>query len=1032
VPAVTTERESGQISVLLVEDSPGDASLIQAYLEDGRFDVRWVQTLASAVAAPREHLDCVLLDLGLPDAFGLDALDAVRSGIGGVPVVVLTGRAEPELGIEAVRHGADDYLLKSDLPSRLLKRVVSYAVERSRAREAVRDGRAYAAAIVEAVAEGLVVHDLDGRAMTANAAAARILRLSPQEIADRHIDSAGWRVLRDDGTPYAVGEVPAARVLRTGRPETGVTVGVPRGDDVIWLEISAHPLLTAAGEMYGVVSSFRDVTERRRADAEIRFQAALLGAVGEAVVAADNLGTVTYWNAAAERLSGIPARDAAGRTVAALSRVSDFPVVVAGPPRVVPVARADGSVVHVHATTTLLAGGPGHPASTITVGTDITARARAEQALRQLSSIVEHTADAVFGKSLDGVIETWNRGAEILYGYRADEAIGRHASILVPDDRRDEIDEVLGEIAAERTVQDLETVRRRKDGSLVHVSLTVSPVYDAAGVLVGGASIARDASERHRMMSQLAQQALFDPLTGLPNRTLLGDRLTQAVAQGEREGTPVAVLFLDVDQFKLVNDAAGHLVGDELLVQVAARLRAAVRPHDTVARFGGDEFVVVCGDTDWEEAGHLAERLNGALAEPIDVDGRRHFVTASVGIAVSPPIEADALLKSADAAMYAAKATGRARARMFDAHLADLAGERLEITNDLRDALDKGLLALHYQPVVDVETGGLLGVEALVRWQHPTRGMLAPDSFVPVAEETGLVVALDRWVLRKACADGVVLRASGALPVAAYVAVNVSAHSLADPRLESAISEAVEASGLPYTALRIEITETGVMAEPEASAELLERLCAAGVTTAIDDFGTGYSSLAYLRRFPVASLKIDRSFVVNITDDPDDLAVTASIVDLARAVGVGVVAEGVETGEQLALLHRMGCRAAQGYLFAPAMPPGELVALLTRHSGRFPVPAGRGGFPLRADGAPAVTAEHGLLRIMALHRADASLNTIASALNTDGFRTPTGQRWHRSTVAQVVGSVAFPSLWGPESPGVPSLRDAADRTKAAE
>jgi diguanylate cyclase (GGDEF)-like protein len=386
------------------------------------------------------------------------------------------------------------------------------------------------------------------------------------------------------------------------------------------------------------------------------------------------------------------------------------------------------------------------------------------------------------------------------------------------------------------------------------------------------------------------------------------------------------VLFVDLDQFKIINDARGHTVGDELLVAVADRLRASARPFDTVARFGGDEFLVICENVDDEHAHRIATELLLALDVPFLVAGSTLHVDATVGIALSPSPSAEHLLRNAETAMYAAKRAGRRGIRLFDASLAEQAQELYELGADLRAALADDQLVMHYQPVVELRSGRTVGIEALARWNHPTIGRIPPDRFVALAERTGLSRELDRWAIARALREAGALRAKGALPATAYVAVNLSPRHLADVGLEDHLSACTAAAGLAPEQVMLEITERAIMAEPEPAIALLRRLRERGYAVAMDDFGTGHSSLSHLHSLPVSTLKIDRSFVADICRDHNARAITTSIVDLARAVNVTVVAEGVETLEQAQLLEQLGCDTGQGWLWCAAISPEEALA----------------------------------------------------------------------------------------------------------
>jgi diguanylate cyclase (GGDEF)-like protein/PAS domain S-box-containing protein len=785
------------------------------------------------------------------------------------------------------------------------------------------------------------------------------------------------------------------------------------------VELNGYPLRTPDGRIDGAVFSGRDITERLAAQETTRFQATLLEAVGQAVVATDPVGTIVFWNRAAELTYGWSAEEALGRNGAELVPVESgdeaekiFAAMNAGETWVgdFVLQRRDGSRFPALITNTPVFNVRDELVAIIGVSTDISERKRGEESARRLSAIVESTADAIFTQSVDGTILTWNRGAEQLYGHVADDVIGRSVSLLDTPEADDELQSILGAVAQGETVRALETVRRRRDGTTVDVSLTMSPIFGNDGAVVAASVIGRDITDRRRLEEELTRQAMYDALTALPNRTLLGDRLEQALAGGARRADSVAVLFVDLDQFKTVNDANGHVVGDALLVEVAQRLLTVVRSADTVARFGGDEFVIVCNETDADQANDVADRISAALAEPMEIAGQRFYVSASIGIAVTPPLEADAdaLLRYADAAMYDAKARGRARARVFDASLAKQSTERLELTNELREAMANDALELHYQPVIELGAGRLIGVEALTRWPHPVHGWVPPSLFVPAAEDNGLIWALDKWAIGRACRDAAALRMAGVLPWYARVAVNVSARNVAHPDLVDVVRDSAQAAGLPLDAIELELTETGLMTDAPAAREIMAALRDLGVGIALDDFGTGYSSLTYVRQLPVTTIKIDRSFIQHISDRAEDLAIAASVVDLARAIGLRVVAEGVETHEQLRLLTKLGCGNGQGYLWSPAVPTDALAELVRQNPDGFLAisPTGRTN-TADATSYPRLGNEHGLHRLIEQHTQGASLATIAAALNSEGYRTPAGLRWHSTTVARALADGAY-------------------------
>jgi diguanylate cyclase (GGDEF)-like protein len=467
---------------------------------------------------------------------------------------------------------------------------------------------------------------------------------------------------------------------------------------------------------------------------------------------------------------------------------------------------------------------------------------------------------------------------------------------------------------------------RRITASVDHSGIRVDP----EPVPVEGARELRRLARAYNAMledrleyeRQLEQQALHDGLTGLANRTLIVDRLEQALARARRDGRSVGVLFCDLDRFKIVNDSLGHDRGDQILVAAADRITRAVRPGDTVARFGGDEFVVLCeGIAYADDAEAVAQRLRAALAYPLEIEGLDLAVGLSVGIAISDGTScADDLLRDADTAMYAVKARGGGGVETFHPELHERAQDRWEIERDLRRALDREGLTVWYQPQVDVETGDVVGVEALLRWPHPTRGFIPPLSFLPVAEETGLMGRIGEFVLRRACTQAVAWQREGFAPT---MAVNISPRQLG-PDLEDLVGRVLLETGLDAAQLCLEFTENDLVDTGPENTAILRRLRQRGVRIALDDFGIGYSSLSALRSLPVDTLKIDRSLLVDL-EDRDNVAITTAVVELAAALGLTAVAEGVEHDDQMAVLHEIGCHLVQGFLFARPEPPERLI-----------------------------------------------------------------------------------------------------------
>ena len=483
----------------------------------------------------------------------------------------------------------------------------------------------------------------------------------------------------------------------------------------------------------------------------------------------------------------------------------------------------------------------------------------------------------------------------------------------------------------------------RPDGQAVWVLETVTLVSGSDGKPTYSFMQLQDITSRKQTEEKLRHQAFRDPLTGLANRSLLTKNLEYLLARARKSGNQVCVLLLDIDQFKIVNDGLGHTAGDDMLVQMATRLQPLVRATDTFSRFGGDEFIIASENMTQEDAEQLADRILTAIKVPFVLEGREVFVTASVGIVLTSGHEdAVTVLRNSDTAMYRAKTRGRAQAMVFSEDMHHRVSAQLELKSQLARALEKNELRVYYQPIVEVATEKIVGFEALVRWVHPKRGLISPGDFIPIAEDTGLIIPIGEWVLRQALAQAQKWRTE--LPQAAglSMSVNLSILQLQDPNLVGVVADALAQTGFDQTALHLEITESMLMDDIEVAMKALHDLRLLGVQLSVDDFGTGHASLSYLSRLPVQTLKIDGSFVQGITgDDPKASSIVQVIVDLARALGLHVVAEGVETKEQLKELRRMGSHLAQGFLWSRPLSSEEIPDILTLGVGAF----GRAPYP---------------------------------------------------------------------------------------
>ncbi|WP_170298642.1 bifunctional diguanylate cyclase/phosphodiesterase [Massilia eburnea] len=556
----------------------------------------------------------------------------------------------------------------------------------------------------------------------------------------------------------------------------------------------------------------------------------------------------------------------------------------------------------------------------------------ANQALLWRQHAIESSTNAVVITSAEqhSPIVYVNPAFERITGYRTAEALGRSPRMLLGvDTEQPGFDELR---TAMREGRDGHAVLRcyRKDGSMYWNDVYMSPVRDEQGKLVNFISIQHDITAIKAYESELEHKSTHDALTGLPNRLLLQDRLAQTIQHSARKGHELWLVSIDLDRFKFTNSRLGHKGGDRLLQIVAARLQSAVRPVDTVARLGGDEFALMLLP---ERGGHAPraeqlQRVLDSLAAPLVLDGTELFLTASAGIAAFPgdSKEPGVLAERADIAMFRAKEMGGNQYQFYTAAMNEQLGERLRIESALRTGLERREFELHYQPQVDCTTGRIMGMEALIRWRHPEMGMVAPYRFIPLAEETGQILAIGAWVLRTACRQLRDWQQAGRKEL--RIAVNVSARQLAEPDFVQSVAEVLADTGLAPCCLELELTESAVMDDVAHATEVMHQLKKLGVQLAIDDFGTGYSSLAHLKRFEIDVLKIDQTFVRDLTVDPDDAAIVTTIIALAGNLGLDVISEGVETQDQLDFLRRHGCRHMQGYLFGRPMPAADFLALL--------------------------------------------------------------------------------------------------------
>jgi diguanylate cyclase (GGDEF)-like protein/PAS domain S-box-containing protein len=706
-------------------------------------------------------------------------------------------------------------------------------------------------------------------------------------------------------------------------------------------------LLAMFGVLIGVTVQ-RLVRAVRESEAETR---SILESAHEAFISIDAGGRIVEWNARAEKEFGWSREEAIGRLLvdtvvpqrfraqhsAGIARYLETgETKLIGRRLELSALHRDGTEVPVE-----LSISPVHTANGIRFNAfihGVAERLQAEAALHEAKERFRSAfEDAAIGMALvdeDGVwVEVNNALAEIV-GYDVGQLTGKRFKDLThPEDLPKDLEALEELVNGERDRFQTEKRYVHADGRTVWINLNLSAVRDKSGELLYLIAQMQDVTERKAAQERLAHQASHDSLTGLPNRVLFDDRFALAVSRQRREPAPLALLFLDLDRFKVVNDSIGHDAGDQLLVQAANRLRSLLRPSDTVTRLGGDEFVLLCEKIDEHSAGNLAARVGETISRPFEVGGRNVAVTASIGIAMSrgPDTDPGTLLANADAAMYEAKRLGRSRYVFFAEQMRSRAAGLVEMESDLRAAILAGRLELHYQPEVSLRDGSVLGMEALVRWNHPERGMLAAADFMPIAEESGLVLRIGDWVLNEAARQAAEWKGSGVGPV--QIALNLSSKQLADPNLATLLSAAMREWELSPDALCIEVAEGAVVEDPETAFETLQDLKDLDFSIAIDDFGAGGFSLGQLKRLPALDkLKIDGSFVSGLESGHGDAELVSTIVGMAASMGITTIAEHVEVLSQAEQLRGLGCDGAQGYFIARPAPASEAGGLLSAAS----------------------------------------------------------------------------------------------------
>jgi diguanylate cyclase (GGDEF)-like protein/PAS domain S-box-containing protein len=831
----------------------------------------------------------------------------------------------------------------------LLYSIIHDVTERKRAEEGLLLSEQKYRNIVDYASVGIYRSTPDGTILMANPSLARILGYdSIGDLQQRNLATDVY-VTADDR------ENALARFAANGFAIEEELQWRKRGGTPIWVQLNAHAIdLREGAEVFeGFVF---DITERKLADEQVasanaQRKAVLDAATRVSIIATDPHGVITVFNSGAERMLGYTADDVIGsRNVTELhldtelvqharrlafelsERLAGFDVLVRRAEREGleerewTYIRDNGEPVIVLLSVTALRDEHGNLTGYLHVGTDVTERKRAEETLRQQTAAMTASMDGM--GILDGRLDfTYvNDALAKLFGYpNPQEIIGRSICDLYEPPEQVRLITTVVPLVQQRGRWRGEATGLRNDGALFPQEISLTAI-DGGGMVC----VVRDITERTYAEEQIKHLAYHDALTTLPNRLLFKDRVTVAISHAQRHDARVAVLFLDLDRFKVINDSLGHNIGDQLLQAVAARVQSCVRDSDTVARLGGDEFTLLLPElTHAEDAALVAQKILEAVRYPFHIEGREFYITTSIGISIFPDdgVDAENLIKSADTAMYQAKEQGRDNYQLFNAVVNAKALQRISLEHGLRRALTHHELAVHYQPIFDFRTNRITGMEALLRWTHPEMGPIPPATFIPLAEAIGVMIPIGTWALRVACRQAKEWHDAGFNTLS--LAVNLSVCQLQQPDLLNVVRDILTETGLQARLLELEITESTAMQSPEASIRTLYDLKKLGIRISLDDFGTGHSSLAYLKRFPIDTLKIDQSFVRDITRDPDTAAIVTAIIAMGHSLRLKVIAEGVEFTDQATFLKRCSCDQMQGYLINVPMPAPELTAILS-------------------------------------------------------------------------------------------------------
>lgn len=940
---------SEELKILMLEDDPADAVLVEQELHQASIEFTFLRVdekKAFITALEEYQPDIILADYRLPDFDGLDALAIARKRVPDVPFVFVSGAMGEEFAIETLHRGAADYVLKHHLSK------LAPAVMRTLQEAAERNLRRNLAAIVESSEDAIYSYTLAGNITAWNGGAVKTYGYSAAEIVGKPVallmteqgSAECTELLASVGSGQSVLRRETTRRCRDGR--------------LIDVSISLSPIRDPSGAIRGVSSFDRDITELKVAERAMRQLNSdlqdrderlrtLFQTIPDLIWVKDQHGIYRSCNPPFERLKGLSTKEILGKTdydlvdreQAHTIRENDRLVLAHGKSMTSEewVSFPDsGERVLLETIKTPMRDHADRPVGVLAIARDITERHKNEEQLRIAATAFE-VEEGMFITDANELILRVNHAFSQITGYIADEVVGRTPRLLESGQHSSDFYVAMRDRIQREGSWQGEIWNRRKNGEVYPEWLNITAVKNKQGAITHYVGAFTDITERKAAEKKIEHLAYFDLLTQLPNRRLLVDRLQQALAGCARSRRMGAILFLDLDNFKIINDTCGHDVGDQLLVEVAKRLSACVRDVDTIARLGGDEFVVMLKDLSENQqeasaqAKNVGEKVLATLRRHYVIEGRVHHSSPSIGATLfgERDVSVDELLKQADIAMYQAKSSGRNALRFFDPDMQAVLTVRADMENAMRLAIRDHQFVLHYQPQVDGSR--VVGAEGLIRWNHPQRSMVSPEQFVPLAEETGLILSIGQWVLEEACAQ---LRdwQHDQRTRHLTLAINVSALQFRQVDFVDQVNRVLEISGAMPSKLKLELTESLILDDVEGTIEKMTALKQLGVGFSMDDFGTGYSSLSYLARLPLDQIKIDQSFVRNLTNDSIDAIMVQTIITMALSLNLDVIAEGVETEAQLQFLKQHGCPVYQGYLYGKPVPLEEFNNLVGRTS----------------------------------------------------------------------------------------------------